>query len=128
MSRTAVLRVAHEADTSNLAGRPLVDPPRFGMGMPVIAPGDPPTSYLLYKLLINPANFFDASGTCTSRYSVSGGEPCFLSSSAERHRLQDWFVRLDPMPPEGDALAGGVADLRTLQEFVHLGAETSGCP
>jgi hypothetical protein len=125
LQSTAIGHVAHEADTGPIAGRPLVDPPRFGTGMPVIDPGNPGTSYLLYKLLIGPENFGDV---CTTKYGVptpTGG--CPTPDDAERQRLRDWFVRLEPMP-YGGSLVGGFETLDLLQRYILAGAETDSCP
>jgi hypothetical protein len=133
---TAIGHVAHEADTGPVAGRPLVDPSRFGTGMPVIDPGNPGTSFLLYKLLVGPANFSDG---CTTKYSVptgfhaDGGAPrtpsrgCPSPEPEEQQRLRDWFVPLEPMPL-GSALAGGMETLNLLQQYILAGAETETCP
>lgn len=122
---TAIGRVAHEADTGPVAGRPLVDPPRFGTGMPVIDPGNPGTSYLLYKLLVGPHNF-DAD--CRTKYPVASPTgPCPAPDEAEQQRLQSWFVRLEPMPL-GGALAGGKSTMDLLQGYILGGAETTSCP
>jgi hypothetical protein len=121
---TAIGHVAHEADTGPVAGRPLVDPPRFGTGMPVLDPGNPGTSYLLYKLLIGPENF---GADCTTRHNVAtpnGG--CPMPDDAERQRLRDWFVRLEPMP-YGDKLVGGLDTLDLLQRYILAGAGTASC-
>ena len=122
---TAIGHVAHEADTGPIAGRPLVDPPRFGTGMPVIDPGNPGTSYLLYKLLIGRENFGD---DCATKYAVptpNGG--CPIPDPAEQQRLRDWFVRLEPMP-YGSKLVGGFNTLDLLQRYILAGAETDTCP
>jgi hypothetical protein len=122
---TAIGHVAHEADTGPLAGRPLVDPPRFGTAMPVIDPGSPGTSYLLYKLLVRSDNF---GADCTSRYRAPLADgTCLAADDAEQQRLRDWFVRLEPMP-FGGTLAGGAATLDLLQSFILAGAETDTCP
>lgn len=130
LRRTAIRRVAHQADVGVVAGEPQVNPTRLGVGMPVLDPGSPATSYLLYKLLRNPRNFGAGPAACESAYAVGlpAGE-CLAPDEEERQRLEDWFVKLDPMPPgPGGALAGGLADLRTLQGFVLGGARTADCP
>lgn len=121
---TAVAHVAHEADTGPVSGEPLIDPLRFGTEMPIIDPGAPATSYLLYKLLVGPRNF----GTCDTKYRVAmPSGVCPAPPAAERQRLLDWFVRLEPMPPGGE-LDGGTATLNLLQAFIAAGAETDTCP
>src|SRR5262249_32065299 len=46
--------VAHQLQTGEAANEPDKSPLRFGHAMPVIEPGNPGNSYLLYKLLISP--------------------------------------------------------------------------
>jgi len=122
---TAIGHVAHEADTGPVAGRPLVDPPRFGTGMPVIDPGNPGTSYLLYKLLIGAENFGD---DCVTKYSVpTPTGSCPKPDEAEQQRLRDWFVPLEPMP-FGGKLVGGIDTLDLLQRYILAGAEAESCP
>jgi hypothetical protein len=122
---TAIGHVAHEADTGPISGRPLVDPPRFGTGMPIIDPGNPGTSYLLYKLVVGPENFGDA---CSSKYAVPNPSgDCPSPTAVEQQRLRDWFVRLEPMPFDG-RLVGGIDTLDLLQRYILAGAETKTCP
>lgn len=121
---TAIGHVAHETDTGPSGGRPLVDPPRFGVDMPVIDPGNPGTSYLLYKLFIDPRNF---GSVCDTKYRVSLSGACPAPSGPETGRLRDWFVELDPMPV-GGTLAGYRETLDLLQRFILAGAPTDRCP
>jgi hypothetical protein len=125
LRRTAIRHVAHEADTAPLAGRPLVAPSRFGAGMPIVEPGNPGTSYLMYKLLLHPGNY--GEGGCTSEHLVaSPSGVCAAPPETERQRLADWFVQMDPMPPVG-ALPNGIDDLRTMRDFITAGASTTAC-
>ena len=128
LDETAIARVAHETDTGPTAGAAVVDGPRFGAGLAVIAPSNPAESYLLYKLLANPGNFGTGAAACTTAHAVAMPRgACPEPSSAERARLAEWMVPLDPMP-RGGTLPGGVEDLRLLQVFIAYGADTSGCP
>jgi hypothetical protein len=121
---TAIAHVAHEADTGPVSGQAQVDPLRFGTGMPIIDPGAPGTSYLLYKLLTRPDNF----GACTTKYNVELPEGvCPAPTEPERRRLLNWFVRLEPMPI-GLPLDGGSQSLDLLQRFIASGPETDNCP
>jgi hypothetical protein len=117
---TAISRVAHETSTSGTPGTVLQDPPRFGTGMPIIDPGTPSMSYLVYKLLENPGNFGPDRGCSETLYKVPlPAGTCLLAPEAERTRLAGWFVDGDSMPPGKEALAAGVADLRTLLQFIE---------
>jgi hypothetical protein len=126
---TALSRVAHETDVGATPGQALVDPSRFGVGMPIVDPGSPATSYLLYKLLVNPANFPGEDGGCRSTHRAElPPSGCFGPSLGEQRRLRDWFVAADPMPPDGAGVGGsGGDDLRTIQDFILLGAGTPEC-
>jgi hypothetical protein len=136
LAATAVHQVAHETDLGAASGRVLVDPQRFGVGMARVDPTSPGTSYLIYKLLVNPWNFGPDPASCGTAYRVALPEgACLLAPRAERDRLRDWFVAGDPMPsvPPGPAQPGDpahidVAGIRRLQAFIQAGASTSGCP
>jgi hypothetical protein len=124
---TAISRVARETEGPS-AGTTIVDPPRFGVGMPVVDPGGPGSSYLLYKLLIKSENFGSGEPACRSSHRVDlPPGACIAPSAAERDRLRDWFVALDPMPPTGGALSNGLTDLRALADYIAAGAPTTGC-
>lgn len=47
---TAVNRVAQGSNTAANAGAPLSTPSLFGVNMPIVTPGDPGSSWLLYKV------------------------------------------------------------------------------
>jgi hypothetical protein len=128
LDATAINRVAHEVDTAETAGSPLGDPPRFGTALPIIDPGSPATSYLIYKLLVSGANFGSTGAACDSDYAVaSPSAGCLAPAADERRRLGDWFVSGDPMPPPPSSLAAGIQDLRLLRDFIAAGADTSDC-
>jgi len=131
IDETAIWQVAHQTLTGQDETTPLRNPRRFGAQMPIIEPGRPENSYLVYKLLVSPDNYRDASGfSCESRY--FGRLPdrqCLAPSEAERQRLRDWFVRLGPMPPDSapfDAVSP-ISALRGLADWIGDGATTSGC-
>lgn len=52
----AIGRVAHQTQTGAGADEPTVNPDPFGRRMPLIDPGNPGNSYLLYKLILSPEN------------------------------------------------------------------------
>jgi hypothetical protein len=129
LRQTAVSHVSHEVEGPEV-NDVLVDAPRFGLGLALLEPGSPSRSYLVYKLLVNPANFTpsgDAGDACTSTHHVlPSSDPCGRPTDDEVSRLANWFVRADPMPPVG-ALPGGLQDLRFLTEFIRGGADTDSC-
>jgi hypothetical protein len=135
--RSIVGRVARQTETGALVGTPMVDPVRFGVSMPLVQPGSPGTSYLVYKLLRHPANY-RASAACSpdggpSISELDGGcrvldsaenaclrEPCgscyraplgldecLPMSADESERLREWFVRGEPMPRAEEPVDGG---------------------
>jgi hypothetical protein len=120
---TAIGHPSREVEGPDV-GRVLVDPARFGLGQSRIEPGSPSRSYLMYKLLLQPENFGEG---CESAHSVPVPDgTCLAASDAERERIADWFVRLDPMPLRG-ALPRGLSDLRLLAGFIQAGADTRSC-
>ena len=127
LQRTAINRVAHQTEVGASAGVSLVDPPRFGVQMPVIEPGSAANSYLAYKLLRNPENFGGPEERCQSAYRVAlpAGD-CLAPSARERERMREWFVRLDPMPPVG-GVVGSLEGLRLIVGFIDQGADVGGC-
>lgn len=129
---TAIGHVAHETDLGPHAGTPIDNPPRFGLAMPIIDPGRPDTSYLLYKLLVNDRNYGDDTQRCTSHYKVPLPDgTCLPPSPEERERLRDWFVRGEPMPlrepPDSPGWSVTQDDLRAIQRFIAAGAPINNC-
>jgi hypothetical protein len=118
--RSAFDKPAHQTETAPFSGRPLVNPTRFGVAMPVVAPDSAATSYLMYKLLIGEKNF-DA---CTTRHRVPLPDGECLFSAAEAARLREWFVLGAPMPLEGRI---SVADLQLLQQWINGGTSFESC-
>lgn len=114
---TAVRRPAHETETGDTTGVSSEDAPRFGANMPLIDPGRPDNSYLLYKLLIAP-EVYQSSGTCPD------GELCDAPAPAELDRLRAWFVLGEPMPfgTSADHVLRH-EDLRDMQAFITAGAD-----
>lgn len=140
--QTAVDRAARQTELGAVVGVPLQDPVRFGLQMPIIDPGQPANSYLLYKLFRGEFSHWlgpDDPGRCTSRYSVALGPDCVPPSESELTRLREWFVRGSAMPPPaagssdvpGSAGAPNGAppegtlfrpELREIQRFIAGGA------
>jgi len=140
--QTAVDRAARQTELGAVVGVPLQDPVRFGLQMPIIDPGQPANSYLLYKLFRGEFSHWlgpDDPGRCTSRYSVALGPDCVPPSESELTRLREWFVRGSAMPPpvSGSSDAPGSAgapnsappevtlfrpELREIQRFIAGGA------
>lgn len=126
LQSTAIGRIAHETDNGATGGRILVDPDRFGVGMAIIAPGDPASSYLLYKVLVNTGSY--APDGCTTVHDVPlPNGTCVVPTTEEVSRMRDWFVKMDPMPPPRFGTLT-LPDLRLVQEYIRAGAPLDGCP
>lgn len=118
---TAINRVAHQAETGSKAGAPLEDPPRVGTQMPIIDPGRPANSYLLYKLVRKDRNFDATQLGCSTVHRVAQAGTCPKPSQGESARLREWFVRGEPMPLSAERQI----DPRPLQSWIRSGA---ACP
>jgi hypothetical protein len=139
---TAINRVARQTEVGDRSGGlPLEQPSRFGVQMPLIQPGNPGNSYLLYKLLRAPDAFepceFDgasaassfcreAADTCQSAHPdvPFGPGTCIAPSADELERLREWFVRGEPMPiPRPVVRRVGLQQLRAISSFITAGAD-----
>jgi hypothetical protein len=111
VASTAIGRVAHGADTTGRSGSLESEGPVFGVGMPLVAPGSPGSSWLLYKVEAAPeparARAAEAPLACASPEGITppAAAPAFLpqlgvpvaATPAERTRLRD-LVTGQPMP------------------------------
>ncbi len=101
---TAIGRVAHQTETGPSGGVVTANPDRFGVQMPIVDPGNPGNSYLVYKLLVHLGNYLPAAAEddpCESRHAVGAADTCVAPEEAEIERLRGWFVRGRPMPATG---------------------------
>jgi hypothetical protein len=124
---TALRKVARQTETAGSVAIPRAHPARFGTAMPIVAPGSAANSYLVYKLLISDRGFpsCDTPG-CARFQSPDAPEHCPPLAGAERERLRDWFVRGEPMPPDGPTTSHPDLDcssFRALVRFVDAGAK-----
>jgi hypothetical protein len=140
---TAIGRVAHQTETGPGGGIVLVNPSHMGVQMPIIDPGRPGNSYLLYKLLLRPANFrsppaeqltsdeLARRASCTPAYRAQlPSDRTLALPHDERQRLREWFVRGEGMP-----LVARNADeenspltLDAMHEIQHWIAQGAACP
>lgn len=121
---TAVGQPAHETELGDTTGIAEQNPPRFGVNMPIIDPGRPENSYLMYKLLIGAAPYELAPGEA-----CPPGERCEPPEPAELERLRAWFVRGEPMPyPDGSEPFVHHDELRAIQTFIAEGDACAGAP
>lgn len=101
----AVGRAAHQTELGAVAGATNEAPRRFGVQMPLIDPGRPDNSYLVYKLLARGESWAPAGGAeCESgrRVPIAQGGPageCLAGPGAELERARAWFLRGEAMPP-----------------------------
>jgi len=116
LQMTAIAHVAHGTERGPAAQNPDVAGVQFGRAMPIISPGDPGNSYLLYKILANPA-FAREEGFARD----------------EVTRLRSAVVVGAPMPPT-TKLGGRATNLplsqenaRVLSAWIAAGADTSTC-
>lgn len=113
-------RTARSADSSEQSGKTLASSERFGLGMPLIDPGRPENSMMMYRLLLGADAYRDAS----FRFVVEPPDP------AELDRASDWFGSIGPMPPEQTGWptsASPIAVVRALQAWIEQGADGSAC-
>jgi hypothetical protein len=133
IEQTAIERVAHQTETGNTVGVPFVNPERFGVAMPIVDPGNPATSYLLYKLLLSPENLRVCSGGSCAFDTLPGAHSCVPLAADERERLAAWFVQGEAMPILGrDDFAPGClpeanralecGEMRAITRFIEHGA------
>lgn len=131
LARTVVGHVAHETAVGPYPDIPMEDPPRVGVQMPVVDPGRPGNSYLMYKLLESTDNFAAPPDPCATRYRVPLAQgACLPPTAAERTRLAEWFVQGQPMPLPRTADAHPhleQSDLRAIQRWILAGAHLDGC-
>lgn len=144
LTTTAIDRVARQTEVGDRSGGvPLEQPTRFGVQMPLIAPGNPGNSYLLYKLLRSPRSYEPCAfherlansaycrqpdESCISLYPnlPLDRRTCVAPSDAELERLREWFVRGEAMPiPRPVDRSVGLQQLRALSRFIAAGASCS---
>jgi hypothetical protein len=94
---TAVSHVAHQTQEGTDISRQYESKERFGDQMPVIDPGRPENSYLIYKLLIG--SEFNRE---LAERSVPGDPLAPIPLTPDQiMQARDYFVHFGPMPPEG---------------------------
>jgi hypothetical protein len=91
---TAINHVSHETETGEAASTAQPAGLRFGRSMPILDPGVPGESYLVYKLLANPHN----------PLVLSFPNPKGLAEAPEVTRLRNAVVVGMPMPPDNGSL------------------------
>ena len=150
VANTAISRVANGSNTGPFAGPGRAPSHVFGVDMPIIDPGNPGNSWLLYKVLLGtptpPVDVIDAAappsdgGAEASVRPSCVPQPAFQSTAftapgltdAERARLSD-FVLGNRMPypaapgrdTPGDTLT--LDQMERLRAWIQQGAAVSDC-
>lgn len=114
---TALGHVAHETQTGEHASAAEASPSRFGRAMPLLDPSRPGNSYLLYKLLANPANGAPGSDAAAEQGRLD-----------ELERLRSSVVVGLPMPPpDGRSAPITPQQLQAISDWILAGAKAD-CP
>ncbi len=109
IAQTAIAHVAHQTQRGPGAAQADVSSIAFGRAMPIIQPGDPGRSYMLYKIAAS-----------------AGFDPTGDLAEGEKTRLRDALVVGMPMPP-------ATYDVPPIEQLDHLvkwiagGADIADC-
>lgn len=122
---TAIRVVARETLTGATVGAPVANARRFGENMPLVDPGSPGNSYLVYKLLVKPGNHPPAGDVAGEPDPWLGGlPPPGAPALDELTRLRRAFVVGDPMPIDANLRP---EEMRAIVRWIAQGAETPEC-
>jgi len=105
---TAIGRVANQTQTGENADVPVSSSLRFGRAMPIIDPGNPGNSYLLYKIL--------------AHETLAAGDPTLMPGELDRLRAN--MVVGAPMPIK-PSLGLSQEDASRIAEWIAAGADVS---
>ena len=143
VAKTAIGRVAQGANTGAASGRAESPGHLFGVDMPIIAPGSPANSWLMYKMLLSVPRADDAGLPAVRKRCFPnrdkpnppsdpfGGNPPssapFLRlDDAERARLSD-LVLGNAMPYPSPDNTISFAELERVRVWIEQGAEVDDC-
>jgi hypothetical protein len=121
---TAINRVAHETQNGTDISLRAESGGRFGEQMPIIDPGHPENSYLIYKLLVGEA----FNRELNDRADALDPMRAVPMTEEQISHARDWFIRFGPMPPDEVGVSDGVSlfdTYSTLAAWIHAGAS---CP
>lgn len=107
---TVIGQTSHLSQTGENASVGEQAPVRFGRSMPIVDPGFPGNSFLLYKVLLNP-----------------GIDPAARASQEEIDRLRGAAIMGMPMPL-GPEVAVDLPHLLALRDWIAAGAPVAKCP
>lgn len=141
VAKTAIGRVAQGSNTGPVAGR--AEPPGhvFGVDMPIIAPGSPADSWLMYKLLLAEPRADDAGAPAVRPRCYIGETPNAPSNpfpggvvsfapftpvaADERARLSDWVLGSAMPYPSSDGVS--FAEIERVRVWIEQGAVVEEC-
>lgn len=121
IARTAISHVAHETVSGPSSVEAVENPPVFGKNMPLIDPGNPGNSYILWKMILNGKTY--KSVTCdTARTPATTCQPVdgvAAPNQADLERMQGAFLMGEAMPL---GFPVGWSDIQTVQAWITAGA------
>lgn len=126
--RTAIGQVAKQANTGARAGIPGPPPAVFGVDVALVDPGSPGTSWLLYKMMMQPEHR-PLGWTCAGQR-----PPAQLVTDVkaedlppkERARLSDLMTG-QSMPPPGSLITPSLDEIERVSEWIAQGARMEAC-
>lgn len=139
---TAIGPVSHGSNTGPKAGAGSPPGHVFGVDMPIVDPGDPGNSWLMYKLLLAPLPTQDGGVNIRTKCDNTPGDPPVASfgpgttyakmSDAERARLTDYILGNQmPYPPQPgkDDLSQNLSldELQRVRAWIAQGAAVDEC-
>jgi hypothetical protein len=118
---TAIDRIAHETQAGPELSQHAVSGGRFGVQMPIIDPGRPENSYLVYKLLVSRwlNQELDSLTDPSDPFSPDA------LPTAEIEAARAWFIEFGAMPPDSVGYPDGVSPLelvKMIQQWIRAGA------
>ncbi|MCL2822594.1 MAG: hypothetical protein FWD57_01260 [Polyangiaceae bacterium] len=135
VKRTAIRVVARQTMRGSSVSALSSSPPRFGDDMPRLDPTNAGNSYVVYKLLVNPANHPGGGGQPdvdpTDADPAEGPDPWLGGLTPidgppvdEISRLRSWFVTGEPMPLTGHL---SPSEMRSIVRWILQGANMPEC-
>ena len=121
LETTAIDHVAHQTESGTEASQRVVSGGRFGVQMPIIDPGRPENSYLIYKLLISRWLNRELGEAAESADAFSAD----ALPTSEIEEARAWFIGFGAMPPDEVGYPNGVSPIelvRTIQGWIRAGA------
>lgn len=122
---TALGHVSQQANTGSRAGSPVAPGSVFGIDMPIIDPGNPGNSYLVYKMLLlsqSKPEQYTCLGNDKPNLLLDGGDMWLASD--ERQRLANLMTG-QMMPPISPFPT--TDDVERVSEWIAQGAHLESC-